>query len=147
MNVRNIKLGAYGGLAGGVIFSAIMASLAVLLPLVGMLIGHRSAIITFLVYLMLSLLAGASFLSFFQHFLRRANSELGYGLIYGGTWWFLGPLTLMPLLMGTGVEWNVAAVPQVMYGALLGFGYAWLGNQAIRRQRAPLASLRPAEGH
>ncbi len=30
------------------------------------------------------------------------RSGVGVGLAYGGAWWFLGPLTLMPLLMGMG---------------------------------------------
>ena len=58
------------------------------------------------------------------------------GLVYGVTWWILGPLTLMPLFMGMGlgVNWNVAAMTAAMpslvghliFGAVLGVTYRWL---------------------
>ena len=66
---------------------------------------------------------------------------MGFGLAYGGVWWILGPLTLMPLLMGMGfgVNWNVAAaaamlpslVGHLMYGGILGLVYAWLRHRDV----------------
>ena len=67
-------------------------------------------------------------------------SGLRYGLLYGGAWWILGPLTLMPLFlgMGLGVNWNLTAavnmLPSMMghliYGAILGLSYAALTRVA-----------------
>ncbi len=66
---------------------------------------------------------------------------MGFGLAYGGAWWILGPLTLMPLLMGMGfgVNWNAAAaagmlpslVGHLMYGGVLGLVYAWLRHRDV----------------
>ena len=63
------------------------------------------------------------------------------GLLYGGAWWLLGPLTLMPLFlgMGLGVNWNVTAaanmlpslVGHLVYGALLGTTYGWLRGRSL----------------
>ena len=141
MNVRNIKLGAYGGLAGGVVFGAMMGMMG-MLPMIGKMVGHPSAVTGFLAHLVISALIGASFVVIFHGFIRGASGGLGYGLVYGGAWWLLGPLTLMPLMMGMGlgVNWNVAAASQMLpslvghliYGAILGLSYGWLGNRTTR---------------
>ena len=138
MNTRNIKLGAYGGLAGGVVFGAMMGMMG-MLPMIGKMVGHPSAVTGFLAHLVISALIGASFVVLFHDFIRGASGGLGYGLVYGGAWWFLGPLTLMPLMMGMGlgVNWNAAAASQMLpslvghliYGAILGLSYGWLGNR------------------
>ncbi len=141
MNPRNIKLGAYGGLAGGVVFGAMMGMMG-MLPMIGKMVGHPSAVTGFLAHLVISALIGASFVVIFHGFIRGASGGLGYGLVYGGAWWFLGPLTLMPLMMGMGlgVNWNAAAASQMLpslvghliYGAILGLSYGWLGNRTTR---------------
>ena len=134
MNVRNIKLGAYGGLAGGVVFGAMMGMMG-MLPMIGKMVGHPSAVTAFLVPLVISALIGASFVIFFHRFVHGASSELGYGLVYGGAWWFAGPLTLMPLMTGMGVNWNAGALSQIIYGAILGLSYAWLRKRMTARER------------
>ncbi len=138
MNTRNIKLGAYGGLAGGVVFGAMMGMMG-MLPMIGKMVGHPSAVTGFLAHLVLSALIGASFVVIFHGFIRGASGGLGYGLVYGGAWWLLGPLTLMPLMMGMGlgVNWNAAAASQMLpslvghliYGAILGLSYALLQSR------------------
>ena len=141
MNARNIKLGAYGGLAGGVVFGAMMGMMG-MLPMIGKMVGHPSAVTGFLAHLVISALIGASFVVIFHGFIRGASGGLGYGLVYGGAWWFLGPLTLMPLMMGMGlgVNWNAAAASQMLpslvghliYGAILGLSYALLQSRTTR---------------
>ncbi len=133
MNVRNITLGVYGGLAGGVVFGAMMGMMG-MLPMIGMMVGVPSAGVGFLVHLVISALIGISFAVLFDRFLGSVSSGLALGLIYGGAWWFLGPLTLMPLMMGMGLNWNGAAASQMLpslvghlvYGAILGTSYVWL---------------------
>ncbi len=134
MNTRNIKLGAYGGLAGGVVFGAMMGMMG-MLTMIGKMVGHPSAVTAFLVPLVISALIGASFVIFFHRFVHGASSELGYGLVYGGAWWFAGPLTLMPLMTGLGVNWNAGALSQIIYGAILGLSYAWLRKRTTARER------------
>ena len=148
MNVRNIKLGVYGGLAGGVVFGAMMAMMG-MLPMIGKMVGHPSAVTGFLVHLVISALIGASFATIFDRFVRGKSGGLGHGLLYGGTWWFLGPLTLMPLMMGMGlgVNWNATAAAQMLpslfghllYGAILGLSYAWLKRGTNGPQAATAA--------
>ncbi len=156
MSTRNIKFGVYGGLAGGVVFGAMMALMG-MLPMIGKLVRHPSAVTAFFVPLVISALIGASFVIFFHRFVHGASSELGYGLVYGGAWWFAGPLTLMPLMTGLGVNWNAGALSQIIYGAILGLSYAWLRKRTTarervtatpvqRRSRAPVTNAIEAKG-
>ncbi len=146
MNVKNIKLGIYGGLAGGAVFGAMMGMMG-MLPMIGKMAGHPSAGFGFLLHMGISAFIGATFAVLFGGSIRNVASGLGRGLAYGGAWWLLGPLTLMPFFMGMGlgVNWNAAAagrmLPSLMghliYGAILGVSYALL--------RARVAS--PAKAH
>ncbi len=60
MNVRNIRLGIYGGLAGGVVFGAMMGMMGTL-PMIGKMAGHPSAFYGFLVHMVNSAIIGAGF--------------------------------------------------------------------------------------
>ena len=147
MRTENLKLGAYSGLAGGAVFGGMMGMMG-MLPMIGSMAGHPSAVAGFLVHLVISALIGISFAVLFGGLVHGAGEGLGYGLAYGGVWWFLGPLTLMPLMMGMGlgVNWNAAAVSQMlpslighlMYGAILGLTFGWFlksGSQALEGSR------------
>ena len=143
MELSNLKLGVYGGLAGGLVFGAMMGMMG-MLPMIGMMVGFPSAVAGFAVHLMISALIGISFAGIFGRLVRGSVGGLGYGILYGGAWWLLGPLTLMPLFMGmgVGVNWNTAAAANMLpsltghliFGAILGLTYAWLhlGSSARR---------------
>ncbi len=135
MTVKQISYGIYGGLAGGVVFGAMMGMMG-MLPMVGKLIGQPSAGIGFIVHLVNSAIIGAGFAFVLGRFVTSIGSGLRYGLLYGGAWWILGPPTLMPLFlgMGLGVNWNLTAavnmfpslVGHLLYGAILGISYVSL---------------------
>jgi hypothetical protein len=144
MNVTDTKSGIYGGLAGGLIFGAMMAFMGTL-PMIGrMVVGQPSAIIGFIAHMIISASIGASFaifLGLLGRSVRGLAEGLRWGLAYGGAWWFLGPLTLMPLFMGMGfgVNWNATAAANMLpslgghlvYGAILGLTYSWLRNRVM----------------
>ena len=135
MNVKDIRLGIYGGLAGGAVFGTMMAMMG-MLPMIGKMAGLPSAGFGFLVHMGLSAFIGATYAALFGGSARSVGRGLSHGLSYGGAWWLLGPLTLMPLFMGMGlgVNWNAAAagkmlpslVGHLIYGAILGVSYALL---------------------
>ena len=149
MNVRNISLGVYGGLAGGVAFGAMMGATG-MLTMIGKMVGYPSAGAGFVVHLINSALIGAGFAVVFGKFVNGTSRGLLNGSLYGGFWWLLGPLTLMPLFMGMGlgINWNttatVAMLPSlgghVMYGAILGVVYAWLRARSGAYAAAPISS-------
>ena len=140
MSTRELKLGAYGGLAGGLIFGMLMGMMG-MLPMIGSMIGQPTAAAGFAVHMANSVIIGVGFAIVLGRFVSGTLSGVGVGLAYGGVWWILGPLTLMPLLMGMGfgVNWNVAAaaamlpslVGHLMFGGVLGLVYAWLRHRHV----------------
>ena len=140
MSTRELKWGAYGGLAGGLIFGVMMGMMG-MLPMIGSMVGQPTAAAGFAVHMANSVIIGVGFAIVLGRFVSGTPSGVGIGLAYGGVWWILGPLTLMPLLMGMGfgVNWNVAAaaamlpslVGHLMYGGVLGLVYAWLRHRAV----------------
>ncbi len=140
MSTRELKWGAYGGIAGGLIFGMLMGMMG-MLPMIGSMIGQPTAAAGFAVHMANSVIIGVGFAIVLGRFVSGTPSGVGFGLAYGGVWWILGPLTLMPLLMGMGfgVNWNVAAaaamlpslVGHLMYGGVLGLVYTWLHHRHV----------------
>ncbi len=140
MNVKSIRNGVYGGLAGGVVFGGLMGMMG-MLAMIGGMVGHASALTGFFVHMMMSAMIGAVFALTLGRFATDIKRGIWQGLLYGGAWWVLGPLTVMPLLMGMdlGASLNVSAAAHqmpslmghLMYGAILGTGYAWLEKRAL----------------
>ncbi len=140
MNARELKWGAYGGIAGGLIFGMMMGVMG-MLPMIGSMIGQPTAAAGFAVHMANSVIIGVGFAIVLGRFVSGTPSGLGVGLAYGGAWWILGPLTLMPLFMGMGlgVNWNAAAaaamlpslVGHLMYGGVLGLVYTWLRHRDV----------------
>ena len=140
MTFTSIRHGVYGGLAGGVVFGAMMGMMG-MLSMIGNMMGLPSAWAGFVVHMMISAIIGGTFALLVHWTGWRAG--IGSGLAYGTLWWVLGPLTLMPLMMGMGfgVNWNAGAIVQAMpslvghlvFGGILGWTYARLASHASHR--------------
>ena len=140
MNARTLTRGVYGGLAGGVVFGAMMGMMG-MLPMIGQMVGSPTALVGFLVHMVNSAIIGAGFAVVFGKFANSIGAGLSTGLLYGSAWWILGPLTLMPLFMGMGlgVNWNVSAAiamlpslaGHMMYGAILGTVFAFSRKRTL----------------
>jgi hypothetical protein len=128
--LRAIGRGAVAGLAGGLIFTLIMVEVG-FLPVVASLIGSRSSLTGLIVHLIIADLIGASYGLLFRRQSYDLGSALGWGVSYGFFWWMLGPLTLLPILLGAPPRWTVAVATQLMpslighllYGAGLGITF------------------------
>ncbi len=68
---------------------------------------------------------------------RTAGSALMWGQAYGILWWLAGPLTLLPLADGRGLQWTVPAIQgsfaellahMVGFGAVMGLAMYGLGR-------------------
>lgn len=83
---------------------------------------------------------GCTFGLLFQRDIRGLGSSLGWGAGYGILWWFLGPLTLWPLMSGSGIDWSSSnaadlfgpLVGHIIYGLMIGFIYAAVDRMWIR---------------
>jgi uncharacterized membrane protein YagU involved in acid resistance len=84
---------------------------------------------------------GVSFAMLFSRDIEGVGSSLVWGLDYGLVWWIVGPMTLLPILLGleTRPDWSLQAakanvpslVAHMLYGAIVGLFYA-LANKIWR---------------
>ncbi|MFI1409881.1 hypothetical protein ACH4Y0_08170 [Streptomyces sp. NPDC020707] len=137
--VISIWHGVIAGLAGGVIFTGVMVAVG-FLPTVAALIGSDSTVVGLVVHLLISQAIGVTYAVFFRRRSFDPASGIGWGVSYGFLWWFLGNLTLLPVLLGATPQRNDAAlarsfpslVGHLAYGAVLG-----LVHQRLEERVAP----------
>jgi uncharacterized membrane protein YagU involved in acid resistance len=99
--VQRIVGGVIGGIAGGLVFGAMMGMMG-MLPTIANIVGSDSAAVGFLYHMFNSAIIGAIFGLVPGYWVHSYGSGAILGLIYGAAWWVLGPLILMPLMMGMG---------------------------------------------
>lgn len=105
--------GVLGGVAGGLVFGALMALMG-MLPMIARLVGSDSAAAGFAVHLVLSAIIGAGFGLIFGARVATYREGALWGLAYGAIWWVLGPLVIMPLMMGMGLQFGMAFTPMML---------------------------------
>ncbi len=136
--IEKVIKGAIGGLFGGLVFGLWMAEQGTL-PTIAKLVGSSSAGVGFLVHMVNSTIIGGSFGFFFSRWAGVTTTGLLLGLVYGFVWWFLGPLTLMPLGLGMGIQWSAASVSatlpsltwHLVFGGVLGVSYVALNRESL----------------
>ena len=136
---RAIVGGCVAGVVGGWAFGRWMAAVN-FYPLVAGLVRSDSPDVGMALHFLIAVVIGVSFGLLFQRDVRCLGSCMGWGLGYGIFWWFLGPLTLLPLLQGQRIDWSYehgsdlfgSLVGHIVYGLLVGLIYAvtdrlWVG--------------------
>jgi uncharacterized membrane protein YagU involved in acid resistance len=139
--LSSVSRGLAASLAGGLLFSVVMYETGTL-SRVAQLIGQSSIAVGFGVHLGISAVLGATYGIFFHY---EATDELGaicWGALYGLIWWFLGPLTLFPILLGGTFTWTTAAadtqLPSLIGHLVYGIGLAVAFRALERRHLAHL---------
>ncbi len=136
---RGMLVGGMAGLIGGWAFGKWMAQVNFFVVIAG-LVGSSSPMVGIALHACIAVVIGASFGVLFQRDLRGYGSCMGWGMGYGMLWWFIGPMTLLPLLQGGMPDWSYqrgsalfgSFVGHVIYGLLVGVVYAaidrlWIG--------------------
>jgi len=122
---RRITAGVLGGAAGGVVFGMMMAMMG-MLPTLAMMVGSESPVVGFLVHMMISIMIGLGLTVLFgTRLLTGYVRGALVGLAYGAIWWVLGPLVIMPMMLGGALfVVNAGALLSLMghmiYGVILG---------------------------
>jgi hypothetical protein len=128
---RAIIVGGFAGVLGGII-SGRWSSAGDFFPLIAGLGVANSRIATVALQFGIAVLIGSSFGLLFQRDVRGYGSSMGWGLGFAIFWWFLGPLTLFPLVSRLPLDWSGdhgsdlfgSLVGHILYGLILGVAYA-----------------------
>ena len=96
---RAICAGGFAGIVGGWAFGKWMEQ-AGFFPLVATLVGSHATRVGVGIHFAIAIVLGISFGLFFQRDIRGLGSSLCWGVAYGVLWWFVGALTLLPVLTG-----------------------------------------------
>jgi uncharacterized membrane protein YagU involved in acid resistance len=131
MDTRHILAGAWSGVIGGGAFGAMMGMMG-MLPMVAMLVGSESVFVGVFVHGIISAITGAAFGLVFGHLALNKTWGIALGLLYGFIWWFLGPLIIMPVWLGMGLQLSAAgmsaAIPSLwghlVWGFILGLVFS-----------------------
>jgi len=136
---RALVVGGMAGILGGWAFGRWMEQVN-FFPLIAGLVNSTSAMVGVTLHFIFAVIIGATFGLLFQRDVRGLGSSLGWGMAYGLFWWFLGPLTIMPILLGNPVDWSYARgselfgslIGHIVYGLIVGLVYAavdrlWVG--------------------
>jgi hypothetical protein len=124
--LRSLGWGALASLVGGLLFSLVMVATGVL-PDIANLVGGSSPVLGFVVHMGISTMIGMSYGVLFAYEAPDAGSSVIWGMLYGLVWWFVGHLTLLPILLGESFTWTTEAagaglpslIGHLIYGAAL----------------------------
>ena len=136
---RAIVAGGFAGLLGGLIFDRWMSAGDYFPLLAGMSETHSRTVNLDLQF-GIAVVMGVIFGVLFQRDVRGYGSCMGWGVGYAILWWFLGPLTISPLLSHTPLDWSAenasavfgSLVGHILYGLILGVTYATLDKIWVR---------------
>jgi hypothetical protein len=136
---RAIIAGGLAGLLGGSIFDRWMSA-GDYFPLLSGLNEVQSRTMSLTLQFLIAVGMGVLFGVLFQRDVRGYGSSMGWGIGYAILWWFLGPLTLWPLLSHSPVDWSAEAgsaifgslVGHIIYGLILGVSYATIDRIWVR---------------
>ena len=137
--LQSLGWGALAGFAGGIVSSPIMLKTGVLTKVAG-LDTSFSNWHGLLVHLLVSSLIGMTFGLLFRNESSNLGAGVAWGWLFGLIWWYLGPMTLLPLLLTGVCDWSTdaasALLPSLMghliFGAVTAFVFLLLERRNTR---------------
>lgn len=102
-----LKAAIAGGVIGGIVFG-IMMQMMDMIPMIAMMVGSKSLIVGWLIHMIISVMFGVGFV-FHTKFV---SNLIAATLIYGVVIWILGPLLIMPMMLGMGPMIGHAFAPE-----------------------------------
>jgi len=145
MKARDAAIaGALAGFAGGAAFAGTL-TIQGQLATVASIVHTDNVVAGLAVHMVIATILGVGFGLLISRQRARAGETVFWGLIYGAFWWFLGPQTLLPLVLGKPVAWDLASaqalLPSLMghllYGAVAGIAFVVLQQDTDPLWRNP----------
>ncbi len=137
--LRSLEWGAVAGLSGGLISSPVMLATGILPKVVGLDIGF-STFLGLLAHLFISTLVGMSYGLLFRNEAPTVGFGASWGWLFGLIWWYLGPMTLLPLILTGECDWSTTAatahlpslIGHLIYGAATALVFLLLERRYTR---------------
>ncbi len=160
----SMRWGALASVPGSLVLSLVMGATGDLAH-VAALAGGAAPVLGGVVVLVVGALIGLTYGLLFQYEAPNFSSGVAWGLLYGLVWWFIGPLTLTPILLDGGFVWTTTAAGALLplllgylvYGGSLAFCYLLLERRHValllldprlaareQRRRRPVGTPAPA---
>jgi hypothetical protein len=111
--LRSLGWGAVAGFVGGLAAMPVMIATGVLPKVAGVdstLIGFRGVFI----HLSVSTTIGMTYGLLFRDETPTPGHAIGWGWLFGLIWWYLGPMTLLPLLLTGVCDWSTDAASALL---------------------------------
>jgi hypothetical protein len=123
--LRSLGWGALAGLVGGVVASPVLLATGVLSKVAGLetsFFGFKG----FAIHLTVSTFIGMTYGILFRNEGSSLSMGISWGWLFGLTWWYLGPMTLLPLALTGVCDWSSDAasallpslIGHLIYGAV-----------------------------
>jgi len=111
--LQSLGWGAVAGFAGGLVSSPIMLKTGVLTRVAG-LDTSFSNWHGLLVHLLVSTAIGMTFGLLFRNESTNLSAGVAWGWMFGLIWWYLGPMTLLPLMLTGVCDWSTDAASALL---------------------------------
>src|ERR1700735_2097852 len=126
-------------LVGGLISSPVMLATGILPQIAGLGSGF-SLVGGLLIHLVISALIGMTYGLLFRHEASSLCLGLGWSWLFGLIWWYLGPMTFLPLMLTGVCDWSTDAasallpslVGHLIYGAATALTFLLLERRYTR---------------
>jgi len=116
--LRSIQWGGLAGLVGGLVSIPVMAATGILPRIAGLdtsFGGIRGPII----HLLVSVGIGMTYGLLFRNEAISIGLGVPWGFLFGVIWWYVGPLTLLPLILTGVYDWRASAAA-ALFPSLIG---------------------------
>jgi hypothetical protein len=137
--LRSVEWGGLAGLVGGLVSIPVMEATGILPRIAGLdtsFGGIRGPII----HLLVSSGIGMSYGFLFRDEAPSISLGVPWGFLFGLIWWYVGPLTLLPLTLTGVYDWRASAavalfpslIGHLIYGGTTAFTFLWLERRYQR---------------
>ena len=123
--MKNYKAGIIGGIVAGIVFGMMM-QMKGMMPVIAKMMGGSSVAFGWLIHMMISIIFALMFVVLFGKKVVSWGSAIGYGIIEGVLTWIIGPLVVMPMMMGMSPFSNIdimSLMTHIMFGLILSIVY------------------------